>query len=80
MYIEYIRNFKPAQSPPSQCWKPSLRAFLRSEDQTELMFHSPVAFLLWTMMKGFNIKLNTASKRLIARDVRCQNQFPDTRE
>ena len=67
------------QSAPSQCWEPS-RAFLRSEDQTELMFHSPVAFLLWNMMKGFNIKLNTASKRLIARDVRCQNQFPDTRE
>ena len=69
------------QSPPSQCWKPSLRAFLRSEDQTKLMFHSPVAFLLWNMMKGFNIKLNTASKRLIAVEMsECQNQFPDTSE
>ena len=61
------------QSLPSQCWS---QAFLRSEDQTKLMFHSPVAFLLWNMMKGFNIKLNTASKRLIARDVCLSESIP----
>ena len=78
--MEPSDKFTPI-SPPLQCWKPSLLAFLRTEDQTELMFHSPVAFLLWNMMKGFNIKLNAASKRLIAWEMFvCQNQFPDTSE